>query len=406
MSVSSKLFNLTLNIPSINKTMSNQSLYISMKLPLVDDLYIVDIHPMYNRQKVHFITTYLCQQPFSSHADFWFDSQPCDNMDMSMTIYEWYYNIPAVHWPKENRAEFSCQHRPLPMQMFSTELFSKYEGKSISLYRVRNREVQPIIKGNLQWPKTFYQVTNPVDIIANDYLIGTCLYEPMPSAHSPNPLSEVVCQINAMFWTEHDDETPMKICWNNDYSRILNRYLPVDEQIVPETLFDINPTYPKVTPNQYAIGSVNESILSWTSMNNKTNTIFLTYSQDDRFEKVIRLARNRNSLFTIIFIILLALCGIIMLLIGISIIRSYRNSTYSLRRNTRLKAISVGGETSSLSKWLTKRRFQEYDQDTCENGEKEPLAYNQNESASSDETDVSDNEVFTTTDFQNVILKY
>ncbi|CAM4950584.1 unnamed protein product [Rotaria socialis] len=292
---------------------------------------------------------------------------------------------------QKNRAEFSCQHRPLPMQMFSTELFSKYEG-------------------NLQWPKTFYQVTNPVDIIANDYLIGTCLYEPMPSAHSPptiiNPLSEVVCQINAMFWTEHDDETPMKICWNNDYSRILNRYLPVDEQIVPETLFDINPTYPKVTPNQYAIGSVNESILSWTSMNNKTNTIFLTYSQDDRFEKVIRLARNRNSLFTIIFIILLALCGIIMLLIGISIIRSYRNSTYSLRRNTRLKAISVGGETSSLSKWLTKRRFQEYDQDTCENGEKEPLAYNQNESASSDETDVSDNEVFTTTDFQNVILKY
>ncbi|CAF4359002.1 unnamed protein product, partial [Rotaria magnacalcarata] len=154
-----------------------------------------------------------------------FDSQPCDNMDRSMTIYEWYYTIPAVQWPKgcfyfapflyvviqiqyfpsiindvvygekiilirerpkytigtyqivtnsieiqKTRAEFSCQYRSLPMQIFSIELYSTYEGKSISLYRVRNREVQSIIKGNLQWPETFYQVTNPVDIIASDYL--------------------------------------------------------------------------------------------------------------------------------------------------------------------------------------------------------------------------------------------
>ncbi|CAF4405499.1 unnamed protein product, partial [Rotaria magnacalcarata] len=185
----------------------------------------IDIHPIYNRQKVRFITTYLCQQPFSSQADFWFDSQPCDNMDRSMTIYEWYYNIPAVKWPKgcfyftpflyvviqiqyfpsiindvvygekiilirerpkytigtyqivtnsieiqKTRAEFSCQYRSLPMQIFSIELYSTDEGKSISLYRVRNREVQSIIKGNLQWPENFYQVTNPVDIIASDYL--------------------------------------------------------------------------------------------------------------------------------------------------------------------------------------------------------------------------------------------
>ncbi|CAF3597020.1 unnamed protein product [Rotaria sp. Silwood1] len=52
-----------------------------------------------------------------------------------------------------------------------------FQSRSISLYRVRHHELQSIFKGNLHWPQTFYQLPNSIDIQANDYLIGTCIYE-------------------------------------------------------------------------------------------------------------------------------------------------------------------------------------------------------------------------------------
>ncbi|CAF0913978.1 unnamed protein product [Rotaria sordida] len=434
-----------------------------MKLPMDDELYIVDFHPIYDRQKVHFITTYLCSKPYTVDENFWFDYQPCYDMDSSMIIYEWYYNIPAVQWPEvagfrvgtntpyqyivihiqyfqsiinniygeqitmtrtrpkyqigiyqiatnsfdfqKKHADFSCQYHSSSIQIFSTQLYSIYEGLSISLYRVRNHELQSIIKGNLHWPQTFYQLKNSIDIKANDYLIGTCIYEQKSSKYLRYDRSDVICQITIMFWMEQEDEIPIEQCWNNDFSRIFNRYLPDNANIPPQTLFDINPTYPKLTPNQWVIMNKNISITISKSINNNTNIVFLTYSKINFRQEIIRLVRNYYSLLLISILILTAIIGSIILIIIIIRNPSCRHKKYFLRNKTQSKAIAVGGETSSLSEWLTKRRFQQYDQDNFDHVERQPLTDIRRWTTSSEESDLSDNEVFSSTNFQNIILK-
>ncbi|CAF3044096.1 unnamed protein product [Rotaria sp. Silwood2] len=306
---------------------------------------------------------------------------------------------------QKNHADFSCRYRSSSMQIFSTQLYSTSEGLSISLYRVRKHELQTIIKGNLHWPQTFYQLQNLIDIKANDYLIGTCIYENKPSKYLRSVSSDVICQITIMFWIEQNDEIPIEECWNNDFSQVLNRYLPDTANIPPQTLFDINPTYPKLTPNEWVIMNENVSITISKSTNNNTSILFLTYSAESLHQVVIRLIRlNYNLLFIALTLILIVLIGLIIFIIIINRIPSWKNKKYFLRNKTRSKPIAVGGETSSLSEWLTKRRFQQYDEDNSDRVESEPLTDKRRWTSLSEESDLSDNEIFNTTDFQEVIL--
>jgi hypothetical protein len=46
-----------------------------------------------------------------------------------------------------------------------------------SLYRVRNGNITQIVKGNPQWPQSFYPVSPAVDVKDGDYIVGQCVYD-------------------------------------------------------------------------------------------------------------------------------------------------------------------------------------------------------------------------------------
>lgn len=46
-----------------------------------------------------------------------------------------------------------------------------------SLYRVRDGAVTQIVKGDPQWPQSFYPLATPIEVQTDDYLIGQCVYD-------------------------------------------------------------------------------------------------------------------------------------------------------------------------------------------------------------------------------------
>ena len=46
-----------------------------------------------------------------------------------------------------------------------------------SLYRVRDGAVTQIVKGDPQWPQSFYPLSTPIEIQTDDYIIGQCVYD-------------------------------------------------------------------------------------------------------------------------------------------------------------------------------------------------------------------------------------
>ncbi len=175
---------------------------------------------------------------------------------------------------------------------------------------------------------------------------------------------------------------------------ILFSFLPADTNIPPQTLFDINPTYPKLTPDEWAIMNTNISLSSSKSMDNDTNTLFLTHLADN-----LRLA-HRYKIKLLFFLWGLAMLIGFVILFCI-IIQSRKNRKYVPRTNHRTKSITVGGETSSLSRWLTKRRFQEYDHNDNDYSTRRPLTTRIHRWASeSEESDLSENEVFNPNNFE------
>jgi len=50
-------------------------------------------------------------------------------------------------------------------------------GRVNSLYRIRNGEICQIVKGDPQWPQSFYPLSSPVQIQNGDYVVGQCVYD-------------------------------------------------------------------------------------------------------------------------------------------------------------------------------------------------------------------------------------
>jgi hypothetical protein len=46
-----------------------------------------------------------------------------------------------------------------------------------SLYRIRDGQIKQIVKGNPQWPQSFYPLASPVEILSGDYIVGQCVYD-------------------------------------------------------------------------------------------------------------------------------------------------------------------------------------------------------------------------------------
>ncbi|CAF0790806.1 unnamed protein product [Adineta steineri] len=410
----------------------------------------LDFHPIYDRENIQYITTYLCLEPYpiKKNVNIWFGDQPCVSMDQSMLIYEWYHNIPSVQWPKDagfrvgaktlyryivinikyfssisnniygehvtmtrkkpkyqigtyeittnafqfqrNFADFSCQYHSSSMEVFSALLFSNPEG-------------------NLHWPQTFYQLQNSIDIEAQDYLIGTCIYE--DKYKLPIESRDQICEITLLFYMKQDDKIPLETCENNGFPDIADEYLPVDINI-PKTLFDINSIYPNKTPDEWAIMNRNISSLIFESNvdhanisesnTDHANTLYLTYTNINNYQEIVVLIHSHKLLFILLIWILLLIVGLFILLIVILRTRKYK--IYISTNKKRTTAITIGGETGSLSGWLTKRRFQQYGDDgnTIEN---EPLTTKHRWTSDSEESDLSETEVHNSTDFRNVVLR-
>lgn len=201
------------------------------------------------------------------------------------------------------------------------------------------------------------------------------------------------------------------------------RFLPNDADIPPETLYDINPTYPKLTPNEWAIMTINYSLQSskstpdeWAmmtinhslqfskSIDNNTNTSTLTYSKDDHAQEIVRLD-DQHGLKVVLFILGLAvLSGLLILFINI-LIRSPNSKKHPTRNTNRTISMIIGGKISSLSNLFTKRKLPQNDQDDLNRGEYRPLSRQHRWASESEESDLSDNEVFDKTDLETVVLR-
>lgn len=46
-----------------------------------------------------------------------------------------------------------------------------------SLYRVRDGVITQIVKGDPQWPQSFYPLSSPIEIQSDDYIVGQCVYD-------------------------------------------------------------------------------------------------------------------------------------------------------------------------------------------------------------------------------------
>ena len=135
-------------------------------------------------------------------------------------------------------------------------------------------------------------------------------------------------------------------------------------------------------------------------MDTTFNILSLTYTKDyHRLKEILLLVEAHKLLLVIVIWVLVATVGLLLALIIIL------RSTKRKHHNNRSKKIIVGGETSSLSGWLTKGRFQQYDQDDNYHGENQPLNKHNRWASSSEESDLSDNEVFNKTDFRNLELR-
>lgn len=63
-----------------------------------------------------------------------------------------------------------CRERDIA----SIRLFS---ARVNSLYRVRDGVITQIVKGDPQWPQSFYPLSAAVEIQNDDYLVGQCIYD-------------------------------------------------------------------------------------------------------------------------------------------------------------------------------------------------------------------------------------
>ena len=60
---------------------------------------------------------------------------------------------------------------------FHCLLLIDFQGRVNSLYRVRNGEILQIVKGDPQWPQSFYPLSSSVEIQDGDNIIGQCVYD-------------------------------------------------------------------------------------------------------------------------------------------------------------------------------------------------------------------------------------
>ncbi|CAF3716946.1 unnamed protein product [Rotaria sp. Silwood1] len=147
------------------------------------------------------------------------------------------------------RTSFSCQYNGPPISIFAARVHAHQWARVNSLYRVRDGKISQIVKGDPQWPQSFYPLPSAVEIRKNDYIIGQCVYDnnddriiTVGGTHN-----DEMCNVYAMYSYEpsktSDDETkseppPIQMCWGNAVNHVAS-LIPPDSEIPPLKPADI-----------------------------------------------------------------------------------------------------------------------------------------------------------------------
>ncbi|CAF2813402.1 unnamed protein product [Rotaria sp. Silwood2] len=284
--------------------------YVQYKLP-DEELFIVGYLPLINMNSAHHMLSYACSQP-STDKPFWTGMGPCNGIQT--IIHGWARNAPALTLPKDVgiavgrntpykyivlnihylgilkndnsgnqlimsrkprkyhagvllsgtndiylkpkthtiRTPFSCQYNGPPISIFAIRVHAHQWARVNSLYRVRDGEISQIVKGDPQWPQSFYPLPSAVEIQKNDYIVGQCVYDnndnqvvTVGSTHTNE-----MCNVYAMYSYEpskiSDGETksespPVQMCWGNAFNKMAS-LIPPDGDIPPLKPADISGT--------------------------------------------------------------------------------------------------------------------------------------------------------------------
>lgn len=144
---------------------------------------------------------------------------------------------------------------------------------------------------------------------------------------------------------------------------------------------------------------------------NETTNILCVSCPQNRFSPTVTHFVHRHT-FLFIFLVVLIVSVIVGLSMFIMVTMSGPNTSQNsfFRRYARSKAFSVLSGSSKLSKWFTIRRFQQPQQQQqaqhmSDEDESDLFKVGQSYISTSEESDMSDNELVQTTDFRHVVLR-
>ncbi|UJR18342.1 hypothetical protein I4U23_005244 [Adineta vaga] len=294
-------------MPNVTTTKEDQYTYVQYQLP-DEELMIIGYLPLININTAHHMLTFACTIPSFLNRSFWFDHFPC--IGKQMIIHAWALNGSSLILPKDVgfpvgrntpykfivinlhylsivkndnsgnqllltqkprqyhagliligthniylqpkthtiRTNFSCRYYGSSISIFATHFHTHRWGRVNSLYRIRDKSILQIAKGNPQWPQSFYTLSLPIKIQHDDYLIGQCVYDNNDNyaVHIGPTHNDEMCNIYAMYSykpikTSKRNQIRMNTCWGNSASH-LTYLLPEDSIIAPTTSYDITET--------------------------------------------------------------------------------------------------------------------------------------------------------------------
>ncbi|CAF4931453.1 unnamed protein product, partial [Rotaria sp. Silwood1] len=284
-------FNINITMPNFNSTQEDQYTFLQYELP-DEELAIVGYSPLINMNAAHHMLTFACANP-GSNKQIWTSGQAC-NGDEQLIIHGWARNAPSmtlpddvgfpvgrntpykyivvnIHYlssivndksgnqliisrkprkyqagvmlagtsqifikPKTHsiRTPFSCRYNGPSISIFAARVHAHQWARVNSLYRVRDGVITQIVKGDPQWPQSFYPLPSPIEIQNDDYLVGQCVYD-NDDDHivrvGPTHKDEM-CNIYAMYSFEptktasgkqKTGAAPIRSCWDNEFSSLI-----------------------------------------------------------------------------------------------------------------------------------------------------------------------------------------
>nr|XP_033785071.1 peptidyl-glycine alpha-amidating monooxygenase isoform X1 [Geotrypetes seraphini]XP_033785072.1 peptidyl-glycine alpha-amidating monooxygenase isoform X1 [Geotrypetes seraphini] len=233
-------FSLPVRMPRVTPQESDTYLCTSYRLPVDDEVYVVDFKPHANMDTVHHMLLFSCNVP-SSSEDYW-DCGSGTCSDEVSVLYAWARNAPPKSLPKgvgfrvggvgskyfvlqvhygDNRAfsdhhedcsgvtlqltrekqpliagiyllmslntvippgkkeiyaDVACPYKKYPMYPFAYRVHTHHLGQVVSGYRVRDGQWTLIGRQSPQLPQAFYPVEHPLDVIYGDTLAARCVF--------------------------------------------------------------------------------------------------------------------------------------------------------------------------------------------------------------------------------------